>query len=152
MNILKTLSLFVLLSMTILITVSCDPVERTLNQMDALVEDAEENGDTYTQEDWGNFVTSFQNLQDALSSSQSELTNEDYRQLGNIMARYQKVIARCAILSFGSGVKNSANFAKGYLEGLGIDGDDESVDSLLGEYASVVEDALVEVEELFDNK
>lgn len=150
MKIFKTLSLFVLLSLTTMIMVSCDPVERTLNQMDSLVEDAEENGDTYTQEDWDNFVTSFQDLQEALSSSQIELTNEDYRQLGNVTARYQKVIVGYAIHTFSNGIKNGGNFAKGYLDGLGIDGDDESVDSLLGEYVGVVEDAFAEVEELFE--
>lgn len=149
MRIIKLLSFFVL-SMVIFLISSCDPVERTLNQMELLVEDAEENGDTYTQEDWENFVTSFQDLQEALSSSQIELTNEDYRQLGNVTARYQKVIVGYSIHTFSIGIKNGGNFAKGYLDGLGIDGDDESGDSLLGEYVGVVEDAFAEVEELFE--
>lgn len=139
-----------MMCLMVLSLAACDPVERTLGQMESLVEDAEQNGANYTGDDWECFVAEYDALQENLVDYQGELTQEDYRLLGQLTARYQKVILAYSVNMFRDGIKSSGMFLSGYLKGLGIDGSDASVDSLIGEYADVVEDAFDDVGKLFE--
>lgn len=133
-----------------LMTMSCNPVERNLDRMESLVIEADNYGGQYSLEDWEIFVDEYQELQEILSEYKDELSKEDCRRLGQVMAKYHHVLVEYSVRKINNDIRNGGYFVKGYLEGLGIDGGDDSVDSMLGGYADLIDDAFAEVEELFE--
>lgn len=126
---------------------ACDPVEKNLKGMESLVADAEAHGDQYTDSDWDQFVKQYDAYQESLSKYRSELTQEDFRQFGQISARYQKVILGCSMNILKSTFEAGRNFLEGYMDemGGGLEGEspDDSfmnaVDGIMDETESILE-------------
>lgn len=129
-----------------MITVSCNRVENDLQRMSTLVRDAEQNGDTYSLEDWNDFIELYDAYQESLLHRQDKWTDEDFRRFGKITARYHKVLLTCGLDILKQGMSAGANIMKGYAEEMSGDYLEEVSD----DYEVVLDDMVDEIEEIFE--
>lgn len=129
-----------------MIAVSCNRVENDLQRMSTLVRDAEVNGETYSMEDWDVFIESYDAYQESLLRRQDKWSDEDFRRLGKITARYHKVILTYGLDILKQGMSAGANIMKGYAEEMSGDYLEEVSD----DYEAVLDDMVDEIEEIFE--
>lgn len=131
-----------------LLMASCDSVEKSIIQLDELVTDAESNGDDYTNEDWEDFVCEYESELESISERSDELTSDDYRQLGKITARYQKVLLSLTSQALKYGIEAGSNYMEGYMEEMG---DGEDLDRLAEDFEDAMEETIDEINANYDD-
>lgn len=106
------LSLVLLLAIT-----ACN--RTPLEKYKAVVEDVEANYESYTSEDWVAVEERLQAIDADLE--QSELTEEELREMGRLNGRLVACATKAAMKQFGSALGDFASGLGGFVEGLGIE-------------------------------
>ena len=90
-----------------------------LERFEAIVEDVEANYESYTPEDWDAIEERLQAIDDDLE--QSELTEEELREMGRLNGRLAACATKAAMKQLGSAFGDMAAGLGGFVEGLGIE-------------------------------
>ena len=90
-----------------------------LERFEAIVEDVEANYESYTPEDWDAIEERLQAIDDDLE--QSELTEEELREMGRLNGRLAACVTKAAMKQLGSALGDFASGLGGFVEGLGIE-------------------------------
>ena len=90
-----------------------------LEKYKAVVEDVEANYESYTQEDWAAVEERLRAIDADLE--QSELTEEELREMGRLNGRLAACATKAAMKQLGSAFGDFASGLGGFVEGLGIE-------------------------------
>ena len=90
-----------------------------LEKYKAVVEDVEANYESYTPEDWNAVEERLQAIDADLG--QSELTEEELREMGRLNGRLAACATKAAMKQLGSAFGDFASGLGGFVEGLGIE-------------------------------
>ena len=90
-----------------------------LERFEAIVEDVEANYESYTPEDWDAVEERLQAIDTDLE--QSELTEEELREMGRLNGRLAACATKAAMKQLGSALGDFASGLGGFVEGLGIE-------------------------------
>lgn len=125
------MQLFALLTVMLLILVaSCDTKDRYLVNFEDFVTDVEQNGVSYSEQDWEGISDEYDAfVGDYLEEYSDQLTKEDYKQIGRLKARYHKAWIKHASSQIGNAFNASSQIAAGYLEEMGNVDDMENIES-----------------------
>lgn len=112
--------LFVIL--LILTAISCNTKDRYLTNFEKFIEDVEQSGAEYSNEDWENVSDEYDAfVGDYLEQYSDQLTKEDYKQIGRLKARYHKAWIKYASSQISNAISASSQIAAGYLEEMAND-------------------------------
>lgn len=112
-----------------LLAIGCtSPEQRRINDLSALVEDMEQNGQYYTQDDWEAIEGSYEELEEELAEYSQFYTPEQRREIGRLKARCHKAILSSALGGIEEALNGVSDEMEGYMEEMGeepnIDRDD----------------------------
>lgn len=116
--------LFTILSVLLLsfLVSSCNTKEHYLNNFEKFVADVEQNGESYSVQDWEDVSVEYDAfVGDHLEQYSDQLTKEDYKQIGRLKARYHKAWIKYASSQISNAISASSQIAAGYLEEMGND-------------------------------
>src|SRR5574344_1733693 len=113
--------------------ISCSTQNRHFSNIEKIVCDAEENGESYTAQDWEISADQLEKYVDEyLEKFTDQLTKEDYKELGSLVARYHKVKIKFVGNTFKKATLGATSFAEGYMEEMGNSNNlDNMIDSFM---------------------
>lgn len=111
------LALFVFL----LTLFSCSSKEKTIKDFSKEVDAVEQNGASYSQQDWENAEQAYDHFVSDLEKYEGELTEEDYEEIGHLTARYYKAILSSCLNEIPQILNTGEKFMNGFMEELGDD-------------------------------
>ncbi len=94
---------------------SCDPAQAAIDDLEALTEDVEQNGDSFTDEDWNESINTFGRLLE--ETSQHEYTDEQRREIGRLKGRYIGALTQQKIKEWGDSISSWGSDVKNEIEG-----------------------------------
>ncbi|MBR4505199.1 MAG: hypothetical protein IKP21_00295 [Bacteroidales bacterium] len=91
------------------------------------VADVEQNGEKYSQEDWERADVDFDRFCQYYNYDRLQtMSEEEQREVGRLMARYTKARAKSALKDVDGALKTGAALLRGFLEGMGLEIEEEN--------------------------
>lgn len=96
--------------------VSCDPSEQAYRDLLSFTEDLEQNGATYTQEDWENASLEYEAIEQKMS--QLKFTDEQLREIGKLKGRCAVQLTKYSIKKTQQDLSNFLLEAEGFMQSI----------------------------------
>lgn len=110
-------SLFVVIVAATLSFVACGSAEqRKIDGLEKLVVDVEASGTNYSQNDWKRSVERFEDIIDDLKERSHNLTPEQNREIGGLVARYHKALITSQLTNLSEDLDVAIQQMSGYYE------------------------------------
>lgn len=137
-----------LLLIPMLFAIGCtSPEQRRINDLSALAEDIEQNGQYYTQDDWEAIAESYEELEEELTEYSQSYTPEQRREIGRLKARCHKAILSSTLGGIEDALNGVSDEMEGYLEEMS---DGEELDGYAEGFEDVMEETIDEINEIFE--
>lgn len=137
-----------LLLILMLFAIGCtSPEQRRINDLSALAEDIEQNGQYYSQDDWEAIAESYEELEEELAEYSQFYTPEQRREIGRLKARCHKAILSSALGGIEDALNGVSDEMEGYMEEMG---DGEELDGYAEGFEDVMEETIDEINEIFE--
>lgn len=126
---------FALVIVAAAMMLACSP--NSVKSFTKVVDDAEQNGAKYTEEEWETADAKYEDFMAKFNDSMlSQMKPEEQREVGRLIARYQKMRLSSYLNSVGKEIDKYKNMTSGYMEEMGSDsvnGPEQMLDGFLDE-------------------
>lgn len=112
MNIFK---LFLFLFIFPLVFISCESSRTPVNELSSLLEKIENNGESFSEEDWNNITNEFTEIEEELSKY--EYTDEELKEIGRIKGQILAKMTKSAVKDLKKQMEDLSKQLEGGLEG-----------------------------------
>jgi len=109
------------LLVSVMALVSCDPVQNKLDATAADLESAENNLAEMSAEDWTKLEISMDELEQDLEANRDDYSEEQIKEAGKIQGRYTALVMKKGFNDLKESVEDFGNQIEGFIEGINSD-------------------------------
>jgi hypothetical protein len=106
---------------SLVVLVSCDPVQNKLESTAAEIESAENNLAGMSAEDWTKLEISMGELEQDLELNRNDYSEEQIKEAGRIQGNYAALVMKKGINDIKESVEDFGNQMEGFIEGINSD-------------------------------
>lgn len=107
--------------------------ERNIDKLETIVEKAETQGDSYSEEDWEIAISRFEKALENIETSDKKLSPEQLKEIGRLTARMTKVTTKYYFGVLTDVMSDKAQELSGFMEEWSSEDVEDDVDNLLND-------------------
>ena len=139
------LTVVAVLCLTMLFTACMSKEKRTINELENLAVEIEDNGKNYDADDWADAIARYEDIHEDMT--RCDFSKEQLREIGRIDGRLTALYARAALNGYKTILDDMSVFTDGFAEGLDESGVD--FDGLIDELTESTESFSDQIDALF---
>lgn len=109
--------------LAMVLTVSCTSM--LPKQFTSLADKVEKNGASFSEKQWEQANAQFDKLMEQYNANADKFNADQKKEINSAIGRFQAAVLKAGLGEVGSAIEGLVEGAKGFLEGLGGDGDKE---------------------------
>jgi len=102
----------------ILLAISCGSPQSNIDRVSTALEDAEQQKEELTQDDYDGLELKMEELKNDLEVNRKNYTEEQIKEIGKLQGRYTVLLVKKGLIDFKESVKDLGNQMEGFIEGI----------------------------------